>query len=107
MDVKTRFVPLIISLVLTPIALALGIMSAGAGHGNYFLAKILFPFTMLSTIYYESITFPFLLLGVVQIPVYGLFISALRNRRTSLMLLSLLHTVFVILALSYVGRNFS
>ena len=35
--------PLVISLIVTPLFLYLGIASGGAGHGNYLLAKLLFP----------------------------------------------------------------
>ena len=42
--------PLVASLVATPFFLLLGFASAGAGHGDYVLARILFPYTMLAAI---------------------------------------------------------
>ena len=59
------------SLIVTPIALILGVGSAGAGHGNYRLAMILFPYTLLSTSVFDSITPPFIILAIIQFPIYG------------------------------------
>ena len=70
---KTEFwMPIIVSIIVTPIFLLLAIGSAGAGHGDYFLAKILFPFTMLSTIFINSIILPFIILAIIQFPFYSL-----------------------------------
>jgi hypothetical protein len=64
-----------------------GIGSAAAGHGNYFLGKLLFPFTMCSALLLGSITAPFILIAVAQYPIYGL-ITGLANRRGRLRLVS-------------------
>jgi len=64
-----------LSLVTTPIFLFVGAASAGMEHGNYFFTKILFPFTMLSTVLWGSITNPFLALAVLQYPSYGLLVG--------------------------------
>jgi hypothetical protein len=67
-------------LVGTPVALVLGIASAGAGHGDYVSARLLFPYTMLSTYLTSDLT---LVLAVIQMPVYGvvLFLASLRGGR--------------------------
>ena len=65
------WIPVFISLLATPCFLLLGILSGGAGHGTYFLTKILFPFTMISAIIFGTITMPFILLAVAQFPLYG------------------------------------
>lgn len=67
--------PLIASFIVTPIALLLGVGSAGAGHGDYKLAMILFPYTMLSTTIFDSITPPFILLAIIQFPLYGFILG--------------------------------
>ena len=72
------WIPIALSLIVTPGFLYLGIASGGAGHGNYLLAKILFPFTMLSTRAFGSIAAPFLLLAIIQFPLYG-FIRGAAN----------------------------
>ncbi len=61
--------------ILTPFAVILALALAGAGHGSYFAAKILFPYTMLSTHWLEAITIPFVILALVQFPLYGLFLA--------------------------------
>ena len=63
------------ALVLAPDLLYLAVLSAGGGHGNYLWAKVFFPFTMLSTSIFGSITPLFLAVAVVQIPVYGLILG--------------------------------
>ena len=69
------WLPVIISLVLTPVCLLLGLASAGVGHGDYFLARILFPVTMISAVIFDSITIPFLILAVAQFPIYGVVLG--------------------------------
>lgn len=104
--------PIILSLIITPLALISAILSAGAGHGSYFLAKILFPYTMLSTSLFESITTPFILLAIVQFPLYGLilaFVSVGKGIKIglSIILLAILHILAVGLCFIFVSSNFS
>lgn len=73
---KAPIIGLVLGALVTPIAFFFGIASAGAGHGHYVAAKVLFPVTMLSTLAVGSITTPLLLLGAVQFPVYGWFIGS-------------------------------
>ncbi len=73
--------PVIVSLVVTPIALLLGIASAGAGHGDYIWAMILFPYTMLSVFPFRSITAPFIVLAILQFPLYGFLLALARERK--------------------------
>lgn len=102
--------PVIISLVATPICLFLGIASGGAGHGSYFLAKALFPYTMLSVIFFGEITAPFILLAVVQIPFYGVVFGA-ANTKDRLLPLAGAVLVARILAVAacflFIGEDFS
>lgn len=60
------------SILVTPVALLMALFSAGAGHGSYSIAKILFPYTMLSAF---PITEPFMVLAVIQFPIYGLILA--------------------------------
>ncbi len=102
--------PIILSLVVTPLALLLGIASAGAGHGDYFWAKILFPYTMLSTFLFQSITVPFILLAILQFPFYGLILAfaSERKRLGSLaIVLVVAHILAAGLCLILASENFS
>jgi hypothetical protein len=95
---QIRFwLPVVVSLVVTPICLFLAVISAGAGHGGYLAAKILFPVTMLSTFLFHSITAPFILLAVVQFPVYGVILGVAGTQRR------LLTTALVLLAIHAVA----
>jgi hypothetical protein len=73
------WLPIFASLIVTPIALLLGIGSAGSGHGDYFWTKVLFPYTMLSAFVFGSITLPFILLAVAQFPLYGIGLGYTRG----------------------------
>jgi hypothetical protein len=100
----------ITALVATPICLLLGLASGGAGHGNYLLAKILFPFTMLSTIPFGSIIVPFIVLAVAQFPAYGIILGLANGRgrgmRTAGAML-VVHALAAAACLMLIGDDFS
>ena len=99
-----------ISIIVTPIALVFGLFSAGGGHGNYVLARILFPWTMLSTASTDSITDPFFALAVAQFPIYGvaLAVASLAGReRHASILLAIVHIIGVILSFLLANPNFT
>lgn len=77
---KKFWIPVICSLIVTPVALLLGIGSAGVGHGDYFAAMLLFPYTMLSVVAFDSIPLPFILLAVAQFPAYGIGLGYANER---------------------------
>lgn len=102
--------PIIISLAFTPPALIVGLISAGAGHGDYLVAKILFPYTMLSTALYDSITDLFFAAAFVQFPLYGVILAFAGERRrfySFAFLLALIHTSTVALCFVIGSKNFS
>ena len=102
--------PVLISLLATPFFLFLGIASAGSGDGSYFLAKILFPFAMLSTVVSGSITDPSILLAIVQFPLYGVAFGVANIIGKLLPLavgLLLLHAIVVALCFLLINENFS
>lgn len=101
--------PILISLILTPIALLLGYISVGAGHGDYVIATILFPYSILFIlIQTPEVLDAFIFIPtVLQFPFYGVLI-ALGKLKDKLSLVSLalllLHTISVILGLVYLDR---
>jgi hypothetical protein len=104
------WVPLIVSLIVTPIALLLGVASAGAGHGDYRLAMILFPYTLLSAVIFDSITTPFIILAIIQFPLYGIALGyANKKGRLAAMsiLLCVVHGVASTAMLLVANENFS
>jgi hypothetical protein len=77
--------PLIIGVLLTPVCLLLAIGSGGAGHGDYFYAILLYPYTMLSALVFDSITIPFILFAVLQFPLYGALFGLAAAKERGLM----------------------
>ena len=104
------WIPFVLSLIVTPLFLFLGIASAGAGHGNYLLAKILFPFTMLSTRAFGSIVAPFIVLAIIQFPLYG-FILGVANVKRRMFFpaigILLLHSIAAGACFFFADPNFS
>ena len=67
-----------LSVLATPLLLFMVVLAAGGGHGTYGLAKALFPWTMMSTSVTKSITQPFIVVGIVQYPAYGIILDCAR-----------------------------
>lgn len=107
----SRFwLPVVVLFVATPVCLFLGIASAGAGHGDYVLARILFPYTMLSAVAFDSITLPFTVMAVLQFPVYGVVLGAanVKSKLLPAMLgLLVLHCLTVLICFLLASENFS
>src|SRR5687767_11296969 len=102
--------PVVVSLVLTPVALLLGVGSGGGGHGDYFWAMILFPYTMLSALLFGAITPPFILLAITQFPLYGVSLGYARGgRRVARLAIILLlaHAAAAAVVFMLANENFS
>jgi hypothetical protein len=70
---KSMALWIVLGLLAEPVALVLAFASAGAGHGDYAFARLLFPYTMLLSLVTEGrITFPWIALAMIQFPAYGL-----------------------------------
>ncbi len=110
MNTRRFWIPFVIFFGLTPVMLFIGLMSAGAGHGDYFLAKILFPYTLISTAMSDGIEPPFIWLAGFQYPIYGV-VMGLANVRRKLIIaggaLSVLHAIAVVGAFAFANEYFS
>jgi multidrug efflux pump subunit AcrB len=96
---------LVVSLTFTPIAILIAFASARLGHGDYFWATVVFPYTMLSTAAFREITAPFIVLAIVQYPVYGALLSwACRRQHFTAVSVSVivLHAAALVLCLVFV-----
>ena len=99
-----KFIPFGVSLVATPIALLLGLFSAGAGHGNYIIATLLFPFTVLGFVlsagppYGDSEPKDTILIAsaIIQFPIYGLLFSIVSKRILLAIIIGLTHFVLFV-----------
>ena len=97
----------LIGAVITPFALAGAITSAGAGHGHYLIAKLLFPYSMLLThLTSDTITQPLIALALIQFPLYGLVAGSFSTRLPLLGLL-LLHAASAALCFTGLLPSFS
>ena len=77
---KKFWLPVICFLAATPVCLLLGLASAGVGHGDYVIARILFPSPMLAAVLFGSVGAPLVVLSVAQFPLYGIALGAANVR---------------------------
>jgi hypothetical protein len=73
---RSSLIGLAFGTVACTLCLLVAVFAAGAGHGTYLPAKILFPFAMLASVFGRSITFLYVVLGLGQFPLYGLLLGA-------------------------------
>ncbi len=102
---KATLIGLLVGIVLTPLALFLAMASAGAGHGDYVLARALYPFSILSTHLTDSITVVALVLACAQFPIYGWLLGAAFQRekkKPSVAAVTIsIHAIAVLLVFAY------
>ncbi|TPN86466.1 hypothetical protein FJ987_06405 [Mesorhizobium sp. CU2] len=90
---------LILGLCTTPFALLLALFSAGSGHGDWVLARVLYPIPMLVTLLTNNtVTSLSVGLAVVQFPAYGVFVAL--GGRGRWLALGVVHAIAVLAAFS-------
>ncbi|MBL8222326.1 MAG: hypothetical protein JNL62_24025 [Bryobacterales bacterium] len=107
---RSKFwIPFALCLVAAPVAVFSGVASSGAGHGSYLIAKLLFPFTMISTVFFGSITSWSIAFAFIQYPAYGMFLGFMNRRariRPALVFLAGLHLIVAALCFLVPNANF-
>jgi hypothetical protein len=86
------------------------VVAAGSGHGTYLPAKCLFPYTMLSTRWTASITTPFIVVALLQFPVYGIILTKANTKQKvawALCVVAAIHLLGVTFALMSNGSGFA
>jgi len=76
------------------------VLQMGGGHGSYSLAKIAFPYGMLSTLLTDEISAFAITIALVQFPIYGISMGISYHFRRPLkvvLVLVILHAVSVLL----------
>jgi len=68
-------VGLCLGTVIAAPAILIAIGSGGAGHGSYIAARVLFPFSMLLTLFEDRIGPVAIGAGLLQFPLYGVLIG--------------------------------
>jgi hypothetical protein len=82
--------------------------SAGFGHGTYKPMIMCFPYTMLSAEFVGLITWPAILLGLIQFPAYGALIGwSIATRRSGPLALALgaVHVAVAAIAFSMAAKS--
>lgn len=90
-----------LSFIIELIALIIFIISTAGGHGTYFFTRILFPYLIISTAIFDTMTGPFILISLFQYPFYGLLlVYAYRKNcyRKMFRILATFHTVFIFMS---------
>jgi hypothetical protein len=90
-------------------ALFVAIISAGAGHGDYVAARILFPFSMLLTLVEGSIGTLAAITGLLQFPAYGALLgwSIWRESYGAIIVVASLHVAAAVICFAGVLPGFS
>jgi hypothetical protein len=70
---------------------------SGGGHGYYEPAILLFPAGLISILIFNEIAMPFIILAIIQYPVYGLMMDRSFNKRKTQLFILAFHFVLVIL----------
>lgn len=103
---KEFWISIILGFLVTPLFLFLAASSTGAGYGDYFFAQLLFPYTMLSALLFDSITGPFIVIAFIQYILYGCIIGvAFRSGRENgaVLVIGGIHSAAVILCFFTLG----
>lgn len=88
---------IILSILTIPL-LIIAFFFAGGGDGTYLPAMGLFPFGLLGILFYNRITTPFILLSIIQYPVYGFLIDKATLVNKGKFILFILSIVHILLA---------
>ena len=83
--------------------------SGGAGHGDYLLARLLFPLPMLSTHLFQMITPAAIAVAAIQFPIYGWLVgyAAQKEKRRWALFPLCFHAVMLALMLMFPDPSFS
>jgi hypothetical protein len=84
--------------LLTLPLLIIAVYFADGGHGSYIPAMSLFPFGLLSTILFGRITTPFIVISIIQFPLYGLLIDKSVSVNKFKLILTIIALVHILLA---------
>ena len=83
MSITKKFLWTLISIPLTLVAAVVAIISMGGGHGNSLAATYLFPYAMLTGLSTQMVNNTFVVIGLIQFPVYGLIADFTKGDNSS------------------------
>jgi hypothetical protein len=77
----------------------------GGGHGYFEPAICLFPCATISVIWQTTITLPYVIIGLIQYPLYGFIIDKTQKKKATSFIILALHIILVILILRFRNPN--
>lgn len=107
---RRPLIGLALGVPVTVLALIAAIVSAGAGHGDYVAARLMFPAPMLASLLSgDTIGAPSIVIALLQFPAYGALIGWTLGRQSSLpiVIAAAVHIAAAILCFSGMIPNFS
>jgi hypothetical protein len=93
--------------LLTPIALVVGFISSGAGHGTYVAARIALPFACLGMGEYLGAAWIVSILAVLQWPIYGALVDRASHKVLSASIILTMHTALSALLFTHSSALFN
>ena len=94
----------IVIVLITFLILAFVVLSMGGGHGFYWPAKIIYPYSMIISVLNNQIGILAIILTVIQIPIYGIVIS--KKSKWTYIILGI-HIISAIVCLNLPTETFS
>jgi hypothetical protein len=85
--------------LLTPVLLIGVVFLMGGGHGFHGPAIMLFPTGLISFSLVGSLEIPFMILAVLQFPIYGFLIDKSDNKPITLLLIISFHMILALVTL--------
>jgi hypothetical protein len=87
------------------------LISTAGGDGSYFAPKVLFPFVMLSTVFFDRIVAPFILIFFIQYPAYGLVLNIAKEKGRNIyiwvvVILTIVHLGAIYFCIAYGSKYF-
>ncbi|GAB2781897.1 hypothetical protein GCM10027275_27070 [Rhabdobacter roseus] len=83
--------------ILTPFLLIGVFLLMGGGHGTYVPGILLFPTGLISFSIFHRLEIPFIIIGILQYPFYGLLIDRAKNKPKVTLIILAFHFGLVIL----------
>jgi len=103
-----QFRTTVVLTLLTPVFLLFAVFAMGGGHGSYEPAAVLFPVGMLSFVFVGVLTTPFIVLAILQYPVYGAIIDSMPSKRArNIAKISILLFHILLVAVVYIFQRSS
>jgi hypothetical protein len=101
----TKYKNTFILSILTPILLVAVVFFMGAGHGTYAPGILLFPTGLVSFSITGQLETPFIILAIIQFPIYGLIVDKSNDKQKAALLIFAFHVGLALITFA-TTRNF-